>query len=112
MDTEFCILYVTAASEAEANRLAHVLVERRLAACGNILTRMQSVYRWQGEMCEASEVVLLLKTRTALADAAQALIQAEHPYECPCIVRLPITGGNPDYLAWLAAETAPPADNR
>ncbi|CCG43122.1 divalent-cation tolerance protein CutA [Magnetospirillum molischianum] len=100
-----CLLYVTAASHEEALSLGRALVEARLAACANVLDGMRSVYRWQGELREDQEVVLILKTRADLADAATSRLCELHSYECPCVVRLPIEGGNPGFLAWIAAET-------
>jgi len=102
-----CLLYVTAASRDEALVLGRALVEARLAACANVQDGMRSVYRWQGELREDAEAVLILKTRTDLAEAATARLRQLHSYECPCVVRLPIEGGNPDFLAWIAAETEP-----
>jgi len=101
-----CLLYVTAASRDEALSLGHALVEARLAACANVLDGMISVYRWQNEIREDREAVLILKTRADLADAATARLRELHSYDCPCVVRLPVEGGNPDFLAWIAAETA------
>jgi len=85
--------------------MARALVEEHLAAGGNIVPGMQSIYRWDGAVREAAEVLLILKTRSHRADGLPARIVALHPYECPCIVMLPIVGGNPDYLAWVAAES-------
>lgn len=103
----FCLLYVTAASRDEALSLGRALVEARLAACANVLDGMVSVYRWQDEVREDREAVLILKTRADLADAATARLRELHSYACPCVVRLPIEGGNLAFLAWIAAETAP-----
>lgn len=103
MTVAFC--YVTCPGLAEARQIAEILVADRLAACGNILPGMRSVYRWRGEIHAAEEVVLILKTRNALTDRLVARVKALHPYECPCIAVLPVAGGNPDYLAWIAAET-------
>jgi len=102
-----CLLYVTAASRDEALSLGRALVEARLAACANVLDGMRSIYRWRGELREDGEAVLILKTRTDLAEAATAKLCELHTYECPCVVRLPVEGGNPGFLAWIAAETGP-----
>ena len=104
MDAAFC--YVTCASPEEARAIAGALVEERLAACGNILPGAQSIYRWQGAVRDARETVLVLKTRCSLADRVVERVKALHGYECPCVAVLPVAGGNPDYLAWIAAETA------
>ena len=90
---------------ASAEKLARALVEQRLAACVNVLAPTRSVYRWQGKIEWASEVPLLIKTMAARYDALEAAIKAQHPYELPEIIRLPIDGGLPAYLGWVAAET-------
>ena len=93
--------------EASANRIALAVVEARLAACVNLLPRVQSVYHWQGAVESASEVPLLIKTTAARYDALQAAIRELHPYDVPEIIALPIAAGLPAYLDWLAAETRP-----
>lgn len=91
-----------------AETLAASLVDARLAACVNILAPCRSVYRWQGRVETADEVPLLIKTGSECYAALEAAIRAQHPYELPEIVAVPITCGLPDYLAWVAAETASP----
>ena len=102
------LLLTNAPDEAIARSLADALVESRLAACVNILAPCTSVYRWQGAVEDASEVPLLAKTTRAMLDAACALIRQRHPYELPEIVAVPISGGLPEYLRWIADETGPP----
>lgn len=104
MDT---LLVITHLPDAEsAGRLAATLVERRLAACVNILAPCRSVYRWNGQVEAAAEVPLLIKTGAARYAALEAAIRAAHPYELPEIVAVPLAQGLPAYLAWVAAETA------
>jgi periplasmic divalent cation tolerance protein len=94
-------VYMTAKDKAEARDIGAFLVESRLAACVNILEPMHSIYVWQDEVQEDVEAVLIAKTT---AERAQALIDAvkeRHSYDCPCIVILPISGGNPEYLQWV-----------
>lgn len=91
--------------EASANTIALAIVEAKLAACVNILPRVQSIYRWQGAVESATEVPLLIKTTTAAYPALEAAICARHPYEIPEIIALPISAGLPAYLNWVAAET-------
>ena len=93
--------------EASAQTLARRVVEAQLAACANILAPCHSVYRWQGEIEEAREVPVLLKTSAARYEALEALIRANHPYELPEIIAVPIVRGLPAYLAWVTDETAP-----
>jgi periplasmic divalent cation tolerance protein len=88
-----------------AEALAKSLIEARLAACVNILAPCRSVYRWQGAVETADEVPLLVKTTEARYAALEAAIRAQHPYELPEVIAVPIAHGLPDYLAWVAAET-------
>jgi periplasmic divalent cation tolerance protein len=101
-------VYITASSRAEALKIGRALVAERLAACANVLPRARSVYWWQGKMEEADEAVLVAKTRAALAGRLIERVKSLHSYSCPAIVALPILKGNPDYLAWIAAETKEP----
>ena len=91
--------------ETSANAIALAVVEARLAACVNILPRVQSVYRWQGAVESASEIPLLMKTTAANYPALEAAIRAQHPYEIPEIIALPVERGLPAYLNWVVAET-------
>lgn len=102
------LLYVTTENEAEAERIGRALVERRLAACANILPAMRSVFRWQGAVQTGNECVLILKTRRELAEAATAAVAEGHSYDCPCVLVLPIQGGHAPFLDWIAAEAVPP----
>ncbi|MEK0081998.1 divalent-cation tolerance protein CutA [Benzoatithermus flavus] len=104
MKAAFC--YVTCPSKEEALDIARTLMEERLIACANVLPDMMAIYRWQGAVHEASEVVLILKTSPSLAERVSERVQALHSYECPCVAVLPVTAGNLAYLDWIAAETA------
>ena len=103
MDTRLVI--TNCPDEETANRIALAVVEEKLAACVNILPRVQSIYRWQGAVESAVEVPLLIKTTAAAYPALEAAIRESHPYDVPEIIALPITAGLPAYLNWLAAET-------
>ena len=92
---------------AAAEALAAQLVERRVAACVNILSPCRSVYRWRGEVQHDEEHPLLIKTTLEIYPALERAIRAGHPYELPEIVAVPIERGLPEYLRWLAEETAP-----
>jgi periplasmic divalent cation tolerance protein len=92
---------------ASADRLAQALVERRLAACVNVLAPCRSVYRWQGALESAEEHPLLIKTTADRYSALEEAIRGLHPYELPEIVAVPLTAGLPEYLDWVAAETRP-----
>ena len=91
--------------EPSANAIALAVVEARLAACVNILPRVQSIYRWQGTVESASEVPLLIKTTADNYPALERAIRTAHPYEIPEIIALPVERGLPAYLNWVAAET-------
>ncbi len=90
---------------ASAEKLAQALVEKRLAACVNMLAPCRSVYRWQGAVETAVEHPLLIKTTAARYEAVEGAIRSLHPYELPEIVAVPVAAGLPAYLDWVAAET-------
>jgi periplasmic divalent cation tolerance protein len=104
---EFCFIYSTFPNKDAALEAARLLIDRKLAACVNILPPMTSVYFWEGKREEAGEVAALIKTRRSLADKAIAAAWENHPYSVPCFVVLPLEGGNPDYLAWVRSVTEP-----
>lgn len=91
---------------AAAESLAHALVERRLAACVNILPPCLSVYRWQGAVEQADEVPLLIKTTRARYAELEAALSELHPYSVPEIIALPLAAGLPAYLDWVGVECA------
>ena len=91
---------------AAAERLADMLIEKRVAACVNILAPCRSVYRWQEAVQHDEEHPMLIKTTEERYAALEAAIRAGHPYELPEIIALPIERGLPAYLKWVAAETA------
>lgn len=103
MDAFF--IYVTAKDADEAKSIARTVVEERLAACANMLGAVQSIYWWKGKLCEDHEVSLILKTSKDRKSELIARIRELHSYETPCIVCLPITDGNPDFLQWIESET-------
>jgi periplasmic divalent cation tolerance protein len=90
-----------------AAKLAHALVEKRLAACVNILSPCRSVYRWKGRTEDAEEFPVLIKTTRARYSEVEAAVRAAHPYELPEIIAVPLAGGLPAYLEWVDAETHP-----
>ncbi len=91
----------TVSDPEEATRLARLLVEQRLAACVNILPGVQSVYRWQGAIETAAELLLIIKTSADLIPEVQATLAAHHSYEVPEFLVWPIQGGAENYLHWL-----------
>lgn len=100
------LLYVTTETAAEAKALGRALVEAKLVACANVHDGSTAIYRWQGEIQEETEAVLILKTREDLIKAATEEIKRRHSYDCPCVIAIPITDGDPDFLNWISKETA------
>lgn len=97
---DFGLVLVTASSAEEAEAIAQVLIEKRLAACVTLLP-VQSLYRWQGKLERSREYQLLIKTDLAQFKALETQVQAIHSYEVPEIIAVPILQGSPAYLAWL-----------
>jgi periplasmic divalent cation tolerance protein len=97
------LVLVTAGSREEAERIAHAVVEERLAACVNLLGGVRSIYRWQGAVETADEVLLLIKTRSDAIDSLRERVMELHSYEVPEFVVLEIAGGSDAYLAWIRA---------
>ncbi|ASY33113.1 MULTISPECIES: divalent-cation tolerance protein CutA [unclassified Streptomyces] len=102
---DFLIVLTTTDSEDRARRLAARAVESRLAACAQIDGPLTSVYRWEGEIATDAEWRVTYKTTAARYAALEARIKAEHTYDTPEIIALPLTGGSAEYLAWVAEET-------
>ncbi|MDP6174910.1 MAG: divalent-cation tolerance protein CutA [Rhodospirillales bacterium] len=100
------LMYVTAGSEEESKLIARTVVSERLAACANILGPVNSIYWWQGELCEEGEWAFILKTRDELLDPLTSRIKEIHSYDCPCVVALNVTGGNLDFMNWIVKETS------
>ena len=100
---DFQIVLSTCGDRETAERIAHRLVEQRLAACVNILPGVQSVYRWQGAVESAAEVLMLIKTKAPLIQEVQSIVASLHSYEVPEFLVLPISGGSDAYMAWLEA---------
>jgi periplasmic divalent cation tolerance protein len=96
---------------AAAMTLAGALVERRLAACVNVLAACDSVYRWKGTVEQASEVPVLIKSTAGAWPALEQAIRELHPYELPEILGVPVAAGLDAYLDWVAAETLAPAQD-
>ena len=100
---EICVIWSTVPPALSA-ALAKSLLEKNLVACVNI-TPVRSLYRWKGESCDDEEHLLIIKTRRGLADAVIRALKAEHPYEVPEIIVLPVIAGHAPYLDWVYGET-------
>jgi periplasmic divalent cation tolerance protein len=109
MDEECCEVVITAADADWLAGFTRTLVEERLAACGHLLTPIRSVYRWEGAVHDEPEARVGLHTRRSLVPAIVARTADGHPYDVPCVIALPVVDGNPDYLAWIRAETWAPS---
>lgn len=108
MATDALVVLVTAPSADKAAELARALVEERLAACGNVVPGLRSIYRWEGRVQEDAEALLLLKTTRARFEALRERVLALHPYQVPEVLALPVEAGSAAYLAWIAGATAGP----
>jgi periplasmic divalent cation tolerance protein len=104
---EYCVALCTVPDRDAGLEVARFLVERRLAACVNLVPGLISVYRWEGSVQEEPELLLVVKTRAALFDELAAAITQVHPYDTPEIVALPIVAGAAPYLDWLLRSTGP-----
>ena len=109
---EAIVVFITAANSEEAARLADMLVERRLAACVQILPEMESVYRWQGKIERQKEVLLIAKTTKSRFEELEREVRAIHSYETPEILALSLAAGSPPYLDWLNSSVSRDADWR
>ena len=97
-------IYMTTGSKDEAKKIGEELVASRLAACVNILDNMNSFYRWDGEIQNDTEVVMIAKTTEDRTPELVEKVKSMHSYDCPCIVSLPVLGGHQPYLDWIAEE--------
>jgi periplasmic divalent cation tolerance protein len=100
-------VHITAPDRAQAEALARMLVDQRLAACVNIVGGVRSIYRWDDQIQEADEVLCLVKTRPELLGPLTDRVRAAHPYEVPEILAFEVEEGNEDYLRWLDSATTP-----
>lgn len=101
-------IYMTTKDRKEARRIGKALVEEKLAACVNILDGMNSFYFWEGKLHDEREAVLIAKTMDSLLPRFVTRVKRLHSYSAPCIVAMPIVGGNRNFLSWIARETAAP----
>ncbi|MEW8560886.1 MAG: divalent-cation tolerance protein CutA, partial [Candidatus Thiodiazotropha sp.] len=99
--TPLLLILCTAPNRESALKLANSLVERDLAACVNLVSPVTSVYRWQGELEQSEEIQLLIKTTEKKYRDVEAALRAQHPYELPEIIAVPVEQGLDDYLDWV-----------
>jgi periplasmic divalent cation tolerance protein len=103
--TDTLVVLVTAPTADRAAEIARAVVEERLAACGNVVPGLRSIYRWEGKIEDEAEALLVLKTTRDRFEALRARILALHPYQVPEVIALPVEAGSAPYLAWVFAET-------
>ena len=97
---EYSIIITTTQDKESAKKIARLLVEKKLAACGQMFP-IESIYFWKDKICEESETILFIKSRTELFEEIKAAIKENHAYEVPEIIQIPITNGLPEYLKWI-----------
>jgi len=104
---KYITVFCTVPDSASAETVALAAVESKAAACASIVPSLTSIYRWKGEICRSSELLLVMKTEKILFPQLKELILSLHPYELPEIVTLDITEGHEPYLAWISDSTRP-----
>ena len=102
---EAITVLITAASITEAEKISTILLEKRLIACANLIPGIQSIFRWENKVCHENEILLVIKSVTKNFDEIIQIVKANHSYQVPEIIALPIIAGSPDYLNWIEAET-------
>lgn len=103
MEQEYCVVMTTFADDEVGNKIIHSLIEKRLAACVQVQV-IESYYHWEGKVNQDREKLVMIKTTAALYNEVEADILANHDYETPEIIQLPVTAGYADYLNWIRAE--------
>lgn len=99
------VVYVTVPNREAGKKLAESIVKEKLAACVNMVPGIESVYQWKGEIQTDPEELLIIKTRQSLLGALTDHVKANHPYEVPEVIALPINGGSLEYLEWIKSST-------
>lgn len=102
---EYIVIYCTVPNKKEGKEIAKVLVENEMAACVNIIDKVESVFSWNGEICEEKEAMLMIKTRKSMFKNVNHTIQKMHSYNVPEVIALPITEADETYLKWIDHET-------
>jgi len=97
----YLVALVTVPSTDVGTEVAHTLLDRKLAACVNIIPTMTSLYTWEGEVCADEEVLLIIKTTKSAFDELASAVKEIHPYDVPEIIAVPLTAGSKDYLDWI-----------
>jgi periplasmic divalent cation tolerance protein len=101
---ERIVVFITTGSEKEARSVAGQLIEQKLAACANVVQRVDSLFRWKGQIESETESLLIIKTKASSLDNVVDTVKRLHSYELPEIIAIPIIGGNDEYLRWIDEE--------
>ena len=106
MRTAVVVVLITCPSVPVGRRISRALIQQRLAACVNLVPKIESCYRWQGKIERAAETLLVIKTTSRRFDALTRAVRRLHPYQCPEIIALPVTAGHQPYLRWVMESVA------
>ena len=105
-ESDYIVVFITTATAEEAHEISRMLLEQRKAACVNIIPKVESLFWWNDKLDSTRERLLVVKTKASLLPEIIDLVKKAHSYTVPEIIALPITGGNPDYLAWIEANVS------
>ena len=100
------VVFVTCPGVSVGRRISRTLIQQRLAACVNLVPKIESCYRWQGKIERAAETLLVIKTTSRRFDALKRAVRRLHPYQCPEIIALPVTAGHQPYVRWVTESVA------
>ncbi len=103
--TDAVVVLTTVETSEQATKLVRALLDRRLIACGTMMPGAHSIYRWENKVTDLTEVVILLKTRSACVNGIELAFKELHPYKVPELLAMPVTGGLERYLGWINSET-------
>jgi periplasmic divalent cation tolerance protein len=104
---QLILVYITTKDKSQAEEIGKKLVEEKLAGCVNIIDGMKSIYYWDNSLQQDCEAILIAKTAHHLLPQLTSRVKQLHTYNCPCVIALPLIGGNPDYLQWLQQQILP-----
>ena len=102
---EFIVIYCTVPNKKEGKEIAKKLIEKKLVACVNIVDKIESIFSWDGELCEETEALMIIKTKKELFDKVNAMIQGLHSYNVPEVIAIPMVEADEQYLKWIEHET-------
>lgn len=100
------VVFVTASSTEEAEKLGRMIVESRLAACANLVSGVRSIFRWDNKISVENECLMIMKTTRQRYPELESVIRQHHSYEVPEIIALPVVAGSVSYLDWIWSETS------